>query len=91
VVEALACGTPVVGMRRGALPTIVEHGVTGFLAGDPAELPALLDRVGELDPAACRRAAEERFSAGAMADRYLELYAEVRERAAAVSTPARPG
>ena len=94
VVEALACGTPVVGMRRGALPMLVEHGVTGFLADDPAELPGLMDRVGELDPAACRRAAEERFSAGAMAERYLELYARVAELAAAadaVSTPARPG
>jgi len=93
VVEALACGTPVVGMRRGALPTLVDHGVTGFLADDPAELPGLLDRVEELDPAACRRAAEERFSAGTMAERYLELYARVAELAAGepVSTPARPG
>jgi len=93
VVEALACGTPVVGMRRGALPTLVDHGVTGFLADDPAELPGLLDRVGELDPAACRRAAEERFSAGTMAERYLELYARVTQLAAGgrVSTPARPG
>ena len=93
VVEALACGTPVVGMRRGALATLVDHGVTGFLADDPAELPGLLDRVGELDPAACRRAAEERFSAGTMAERYLELYARVTELAGGgeVSTPARPG
>jgi glycosyltransferase involved in cell wall biosynthesis len=95
VVEALACGTPVVGMRRGALPMLVDHGVTGFLADDPAELPELLDRVGEIDPAACRRAAEERFSAGRMAERYLELYARVAELASRparpVSTPARPG
>lgn len=80
VVEALAAGTPVVGMARGALPMLVEHGVTGFLAQDEAELPGLMARVAELDPEACRRAAHERFSAGAMADAYLERYAEVLAR-----------
>ena len=81
VVEALAAGTPVVGLARGALPMLVEHGVTGFLADAPAELPALMARVEELDPAACRRAAQERFSAEAMADAYLRRYEEVLARA----------
>ena len=80
VVEALAAGTPVVGMARGALSMLVEHGVTGFLADDPAELPALMARVGELDPASCRRAAVERFSAGAMADAYLRRFEEMIAR-----------
>ncbi|MDX6716889.1 MAG: hypothetical protein QOH30_3447 [Baekduia sp.] len=91
VVEALACGTPVVGLRRGALPTLIEHGVTGFLADRPEELVGLLDRVGEIDPAACRQAAEDRFSAEAMADAYLDLYRTVLERAGRLSTPAPPG
>jgi glycosyltransferase involved in cell wall biosynthesis len=94
VVEALACGTPVVGLRRGALPMLVEHGVTGFLADDPSQLGDLLAQVDTIDPAACRRAAEERLSAEAMAARYLELYRAVLERAGrpgAVSTPAPPG
>lgn len=81
VVEALAAGTPVVGMARGALPMLVEHGVTGFLAEDPAELPGLMARVGEIDPEACRRAAQERFSAGAMAGAYLRRFEEVLARA----------
>jgi glycosyltransferase involved in cell wall biosynthesis len=81
VVEALACGTPVLALRRGCLPELVEHGVTGFLADTEEELAGYARRVGELDRAACRRAAEERFSAGAMAERYLELYAEVMRRA----------
>ncbi len=81
VVEALACGTPVLALRRGCLPELVDHGVTGFLADTPEELAAYARRVGELDRAACRRAAEERFSAGAMAERYLALYGEVMRRA----------
>ena len=80
VVEALACGTPVIAMRRGCMPALVDHGVTGFLADTDEEFAAYVRRAGEIDPAACRRAAEERFSAGAMADRYLELYAEVIRR-----------
>lgn len=73
-VEALACGTPVIGFRRGALPEIVDDGVTGFLVDDEASLATALDRVVELDPADCRRAASERFSAAAMARGYVQLY-----------------
>jgi glycosyltransferase involved in cell wall biosynthesis len=81
VVEALACGTPVIGMRRGALPSLIEHGVTGFLARDETEFARYMERAHELDPAACRRAAEERFTAGRMADAYLAAYDDVIRRA----------
>lgn len=88
VVEALAAGTPVIGMRRGALPELIDDGVTGFLADDEEEFAACCGRVDELDPHACRAAAEARFTAGAMAERYLDLYREVIRRA---GRPARPG
>jgi glycosyltransferase involved in cell wall biosynthesis len=80
-VEALACGTPVIAMRRGAFAAIVEHGVTGFLADDERELADYLWRAGEIDPAACRRAVEERFSAATMASAYTSLYEQVIARA----------
>ena len=88
VVEALACGTPVIGTRRGVLPTLVDHGRTGFLADTEEELAGYVRRAHEIDPAECRRVAEERLSSGVMADRYLELYAEVKLRSGA--SPARP-
>jgi glycosyltransferase involved in cell wall biosynthesis len=80
-IEALAHGTPVIATRRGALPEIVEDGVTGFLVDDEAGLARAIERAGDLDPAACRRAVERRFTAPTMADGYLRLYREVLRRA----------
>src|SRR5215207_8176385 len=82
-IEALACGTPVIATRRGALPEIIEHGRNGFLADDESEFAQLMLRAGEIDPAACRRSVEERFSAGTMAEGYLRLYREVLARTGA--------
>ena len=85
VCEALAAGTPVVAMARGCLPSLVESGVTGFLAGDEAEFTAALGKLDELDPEACAAAARHRFSPGVMAGGYERLYAEVVARAQSVS------
>jgi glycosyltransferase involved in cell wall biosynthesis len=82
-IEALACGTPVIAMRRGALAEIIDHGRNGFLADDESQFAQLMLRAGEIDPAACRRSAEERFSAGVMAEGYLRLYSEVLARTGA--------
>jgi glycosyltransferase involved in cell wall biosynthesis len=75
--EALACGTPVLATRWGAVPEVVEHGRTGFVADTPEELATYLDRIDEIEPWECRRVAEERFSPRAMASGYLEVYEKV--------------
>ncbi|RDE04549.1 glycosyltransferase family 4 protein [Sphingomonas aracearum] len=74
VIEAMACGTPVIATRRGSMPELIDHGVTGFLVDTPEEALAAIERAGEIDRAACRRAVAERFSVERMADEYLALY-----------------
>jgi glycosyltransferase involved in cell wall biosynthesis len=80
VVEAMACGTPAVVFRRGAMAETVRHGVTGFVVDDPAGAVDVLGRVDRLDRHACREHIERRFSAGRMADDYLALYRRVLQR-----------
>ncbi len=77
VAEAMAGGTPVIGTPRGSLPELVEHGVTGFLAKTDEELAEFAASVGTLSRAACRRRAEERFSAARMVSDYEALYRRI--------------
>ncbi|HKT53670.1 MAG TPA: glycosyltransferase family 4 protein, partial [Caulobacteraceae bacterium] len=74
MIEAMACGTPVVAWACGSTPEVIEDGVTGVLVSSDAEADAALARVLTLDRAHVRSRFEQRFSASAMADRYLELY-----------------
>ncbi|WP_343525086.1 glycosyltransferase family 4 protein [Sphingomonas sp.] len=74
VVEAMACGTPVIAIRRGSMPELIEDGVTGFLVDNAEQAVAAVKRIDEIDRSACRRAAAQRFSVDRMADDYLALY-----------------
>jgi glycosyltransferase involved in cell wall biosynthesis len=73
-IEALACGTPVLTRRVGALPEIVRDGIDGFFGDDVEHMAFLAGRVGDLDRAAIRASVIERFSAGRMAGDYEALY-----------------
>lgn len=74
LIEALACGTPVVTYRHGSYPELIGHEATGFLCRDEQEMVQAARRVGEIDRRRCRQAFEERFTAERMAKEYLQLY-----------------
>jgi glycosyltransferase involved in cell wall biosynthesis len=75
--EALACGTPVVAFRAGALPGIIDHGRTGFLVNNETEMAEAIAATCELDPEVCRAVARERFSIERMTQAYLALYRDL--------------
>jgi glycosyltransferase involved in cell wall biosynthesis len=85
--EALACGAPVLGLSRGSVPEVVEHGVTGLVCRDVEELSAAVGRIGELDRARCRQAAVTRFSGESMASAYERVYARALDRARGSAGP----
>jgi glycosyltransferase involved in cell wall biosynthesis len=86
LIEAMACGTPVLGARMGSIPEIVVDGVTGYLCDDVAGAAAQVPRLASLSRRACREHVEANFSADRMVDRYLDAYAE----ALRIGTPPSP-
>lgn len=74
VIEAMACGTPVIAARRGSMPELIEHGVTGFLVDSLEEAKQAIERIDEIDRRKVRQVVAERFSIDRMADAYLALY-----------------
>lgn len=81
LIEALACGTPIVAWPHGSVPEIVEHGRTGFLVTSIEAAVEALDRVPTLPRAEIRRSFDERFTVQHMAERYLTIYATLARRA----------
>ncbi len=77
VVEAMACGTPVIARRRGSMAEIVRHGENGFLVETLDEAVAAVPASAALDRAVVRASIEERFAVGRMVDEYAALYREV--------------
>jgi glycosyltransferase involved in cell wall biosynthesis len=79
MIEALACGTPVVAFQCGSVPEIMEDGLTGFVVKDVARAAAAVGRLDELYRPAIRARFEERFSARAMARDYLKIYGQLAD------------
>ena len=78
--EAMACGTPVIGFPRGAVPEVVEHGITGFVEPDLRRLVAAVARLAEIERSACRARVETRYSDRAVVGAYEAHYRRLREQ-----------
>jgi glycosyltransferase involved in cell wall biosynthesis len=76
--EALACGTPVIGLNRGSIPEVVEDGLTGFVCESVEVMAQAVSQLGSLDRRACRRSMEDRFSEEAVVNGYLRVYERAR-------------
>ncbi|MCR8526638.1 glycosyltransferase, partial [Escherichia coli] len=79
MIESLAAGTPVIALRRGSVPELIEHGTTGFICDDVDEMADAVANIGEIDPDACRRGAE-RFTAERMSRGYVDVYRSLLRR-----------
>jgi glycosyltransferase involved in cell wall biosynthesis len=79
LIEAMACGTPVIAFNRGAIPEIIEHGVTGFVVEDEKQAVVAASQLSRLSRTAIRRRFEERFTARRMACDYLAVYESLIE------------
>lgn len=77
MIEALACGTPVIAYNRGSVPEVLEHGVTGFIVNDLEETVRAVEQLDTIDRRACRRVFEDRFSASRMARDYVTVYQQL--------------
>ena len=80
MIEAMACGTPVVALRAGSVPEVVEHGVTGWICEEPAQLARAIVEADRIGPAACRRLVEQRFDVARMVAGYEQVYRQVGGR-----------
>ncbi|WP_044563380.1 glycosyltransferase family 4 protein [Azospirillum sp. B4] len=87
VIEAFACGTPVIAWDNGAMPEIIDQGVTGFVVDTIADAVDAVEKARSLDRARIRRVFEERFSAAAMARNYVAAYEALLKGGAGSSAP----
>ena len=77
MIEALACGTPVIAWRRGSVPEVLEEGISGRIVDNVDDAVRAVHEIDRLSRSACRRAFEQRFDARRMAMDYLEVYRRV--------------
>lgn len=77
IVEAMACGTPVLAFNKGSMPEIIQEGVNGFLVANVDEMAARIKDIKHISRAACRKTVEDRFSQAKMVKEYIEVYNEI--------------
>ncbi|WP_372477459.1 glycosyltransferase family 4 protein [Nocardia australiensis] len=77
MIESMVCGTPVVALRGGAVTEVIVDGVTGRICDDPAELPAAIAEMRDMDPAACRAHVEANFGASTLGQGYEQVYQQL--------------
>lgn len=87
LIEALACGTPVLAYRRGSIPEIIDDGITGFVCESLAEMAEAVERLPLIDRRRCRSAFEERFTADRMARDYVALYERMADEGIVQTAP----
>ncbi|MGD9846751.1 MAG: glycosyltransferase family 4 protein [Variibacter sp.] len=81
MIEAMACGTPVIAYNRGSVPEVIEDGLTGFIVEDEIGAVGAIDRLSQLDREQVRRRFEQRFTARRMAEDYLRVYRSLSDMA----------
>ena len=86
MIEAMACGTPVIAYPRGSVPEIIKEGVTGFLVPDLESAVRAVRRIGDIDRKKCRRNFEQHFDAQRMAQDYLNIYQRLARAKSSSST-----
>jgi glycosyltransferase involved in cell wall biosynthesis len=79
MIEAMACGTPVIAFNRGSVPEIIEDGLTGFIVEDERSAVGVVHRLSKLSRTEIRKRFEQRFTARRMAQDYLEVYRELMQ------------
>ena len=80
MIEAMACGTPVIAFRRGSVPEVIDHGVSGYIVDDLDEAVAAIDWLNQLDRAVVRHQFERRFSVERMTRDYVQIYRSLGEQ-----------
>jgi glycosyltransferase involved in cell wall biosynthesis/quercetin dioxygenase-like cupin family protein len=80
VIEAMACGTPVIAFNKGSMPELIRDGVNGFLVDNVSDAINAIDRLKEINRHDCRQYVEQNFSADRMVEDYIEVYEDILEK-----------